>query len=181
MVVMVMAFATTVLILSIYTLPAVPPTSSGPGRRAAAAHPDHAVLHHRHLHSTWWVFVLGVLLLFILFSVFLNLNAHRQGICETSLVLKIPVIKGIVHYAIFERFCRILSSMVAAGVPLTEAPEVTTDATNNKVFIEKLREAEAKMPWAPGSPSPSTRPGSSPAPPARCSRWARRPARSRAS
>ena len=31
---------------------------------------------------------------------------------RTRLVLKIPIIKGIVEYAILERFCRILGAMV---------------------------------------------------------------------
>jgi type IV pilus assembly protein PilC len=61
------------------------------------------------------------------------------------LILKLPVIKGIVEYAILERFCRILSAMVRAGVPLPDGLKTTTDATANVVFRERLEIARAEM------------------------------------
>ncbi len=60
-------------------------------------------------------------------------------------MLKLPVIKGIVDYAILERFCRILSAMLAAGVPLPEGLKTTTDATSNVVYKERLEIARAQM------------------------------------
>ena len=39
---------------------------------------------------------------------------------KDKLVLRIPIIKGIIEYAILERFCRILAAMVKAGVPLPD-------------------------------------------------------------
>jgi type IV pilus assembly protein PilC len=57
----------------------------------------------------------------------------------------LPVIKGIVEYAILERFCRILSAMVRAGVPLPDGLKTTTDATANVVFRERLEIARAEM------------------------------------
>ena len=60
-------------------------------------------------------------------------------------MLKIPVINGIVEYAILERFCRILGAMVQAGVPLPEAMKTTTESTSNSVFRERLEEAQAEM------------------------------------
>ena len=62
-----------------------------------------------------------------------------------KLVLKIPVIKGIVEYAILERFCRILAAMVKAGVPLPEGMKTTTESTSNVVFRERLEMAQAEM------------------------------------
>jgi type IV pilus assembly protein PilC len=46
-------------------------------------------------------------------------DREGQGL-QGQAVLKIPVINGIVEYAILERFCRILGAMVKAGVPLPE-------------------------------------------------------------
>ncbi len=59
--------------------------------------------------------------------------------------LKIPIISGIVDYALLERFCRILSAMLAAGVPLPEGLKTTTDATSNVVYKERLEVARAQM------------------------------------
>ncbi len=71
---------------------------------------------------------------------------HPTGkIWKDRLVLKIPVIKGIVDYAILERFCRILSAMLAAGVPLPEGLKTTTEATSNVVYKERLEIARAQM------------------------------------
>ncbi|MFZ4720340.1 MAG: type II secretion system F family protein [Ilumatobacteraceae bacterium] len=60
-------------------------------------------------------------------------------------VLKIPAVRGIVEYAILERFCRILGAMVSAGVPLPDAMKTTTDATSNVVYRERLAEAQVEM------------------------------------
>lgn len=62
-----------------------------------------------------------------------------------KLILKIPLIGGLVHTAIIERFCRLLSSMTVAGVALPEALAVTTASTNNTVFRKGLTNARAAM------------------------------------
>ena len=46
---------------------------------------------------------------------------------------------------IVERFCRILASMMNAGVPVPEALAVTGDATNNAVFRERIARAREAM------------------------------------
>lgn len=62
-----------------------------------------------------------------------------------DLVLKLPVVSNLIRTAILERFCRILHTMVAAGVPLPEALLVTTDTTTNTVYRKGLTEARAAM------------------------------------
>jgi len=64
---------------------------------------------------------------------------------KDKIVLKIPVISGIVEYAILERFCRILGAMVKAGVPLPEGLKTTTESTNNIHFRSKLEAAQEVM------------------------------------
>ena len=64
---------------------------------------------------------------------------------KDKLLLKIPVIKGIVEYAILERFCRILGAMVKAGVPLPEGFKTTIEATDNTVYREELGKAQEIM------------------------------------
>jgi len=44
-----------------------------------------------------------------------------------------------------ERFCRILSSMVGAGVALPEALRVATDSLRNRVFLRALRRVAESM------------------------------------
>ena len=64
---------------------------------------------------------------------------------KDRLLLKIPVIKGIVEYAILERFCRILGAMVKAGVPLPEGFKTTIESTDNTVYREELSKAQEVM------------------------------------
>ena len=79
-------------------------------------------------------------------AVLLFLFKHPTGkLWNNRLVLKIPIIKGIVDYSILERFCRILSAMLAAGVPLPDALKTTTDATSNIVYKERLEIAHAQI------------------------------------
>jgi type IV pilus assembly protein PilC len=64
---------------------------------------------------------------------------------KDKMILKIPIVKGIVEYAILERFCRILAAMVKAGVPLPEGMMTTTESTSNVVFRERLLIAQNEM------------------------------------
>jgi type IV pilus assembly protein PilC len=71
---------------------------------------------------------------------------HPKGkLIKQRMVLKIPIIKGIVEYAILERFCRILSAMIRAGVPLPEGLRTTTESTDNIVYRQGLERAQEIM------------------------------------
>lgn len=72
-------------------------------------------------------------------------KSERGRLVKDRLVLKIPVINGIVEYAILERFCRILGTMIRAGVPLPDSMKTTTEATSNVVFRERLEVAQTEM------------------------------------
>jgi len=54
------------------------------------------------------------------------------------IILKLPVVGSVVRYSIVERFCRLLASMMEAGVPLPDAMAVLGRGTNNIVFEEGL-------------------------------------------
>ena len=73
---------------------------------------------------------------------------------KDRLVLRIPVIKGIIEYAILERFCRILGAMVRAGVPLPDGMQTTTEATSNSVYRERLTTAREEMMKGSGFSAP---------------------------
>jgi type IV pilus assembly protein PilC len=54
------------------------------------------------------------------------------------LLLKLPAIGPVLRIAALERFCRVLSALVSAGVSLPEAVQVSANSTNQWVFEEKL-------------------------------------------
>jgi type IV pilus assembly protein PilC len=58
--------------------------------------------------------------------------------------LKLPVIGDLTETAIIERTCRVLASMLRAGVDLPRSMAVTAESANNAVYrnaLEKIREA----------------------------------------
>jgi len=90
---------------------------------------------------------------FIPFSCFVAIVATVVWMLKTQkgreardrLILRLPVVGGIVQYSILERFCRILGTMTSAGVPLPDAMGVSSQSSNNTVFRSKLDSARVQM------------------------------------
>jgi type IV pilus assembly protein PilC len=93
----------------------------------------------------WYWYVPTGLLAAIVVSVVLMTTTERGKGVRDRLLLKTPVIGGVVRDAVLERFCRILSAMNRAGVPLPDAMAVTASATNNAVFRAGIRVARESM------------------------------------
>jgi type IV pilus assembly protein PilC len=124
MVVMVMAFGT-VLVLAGYVLPQFKPL-------------------FEELDADLWFVTVAFFVLQIAVVLFF-VKTEQGKLLRDRLVLKIPIVSGIVYYAILERFCRILGAMVRAGVLLPEGLKTTTDAPSNSVYKERLEVARAQM------------------------------------
>lgn len=94
--------------------------------------------------TTYWVIIaLTVLLVIVVFLV--TLRTERGQVLRDRLVLSLPVIGDLMHHVVLERFCRILSSMLTAGVPLPEAMRVTADAVSNRIYKSGLHVARDAM------------------------------------
>src|SRR5205823_6470782 len=59
--------------------------------------------------------------------------------------LKIAIVGDLIRFTIIERFCRLLASMMAAGVPLPDAMAVLGRGTNNVMFEEGLDRVRQAM------------------------------------
>ena len=53
-------------------------------------------------------------------------------------VMKLPLVGNLFHLISLERFCRVLSALATAGVPLPDAIAVSADSTNNSIFQSRL-------------------------------------------
>ena len=60
-------------------------------------------------------------------------------------LLALPRIGALIRIALVERFCRILSVMVQAGVPLPDALQVAGETTGNRVFRSGLDTIRSEM------------------------------------
>ena len=64
-----------------------------------------------------------------------------------------------IQFALVERFCRILASMVGAGVPLPEALRVATESLRNRVFMRSLAGVSESMLEGEGLADPLAKTG----------------------
>jgi len=141
MVVMAMAFVT-VLILAGYVLPQFEPLFEE--LDAELPLPTRMMLFFSRFFTDLWFITAAFFL--VVGTILVFLFKHPQGrLWKDRLVLHIPIVKGIVDYAILERFCRILAAMVKAGVPLPEGLKTTTEACSNVVYRERLDVAREQM------------------------------------
>jgi type IV pilus assembly protein PilC len=94
--------------------------------------------------GAWGLKVGALLVALVVAGLILRRTAKGKELVD-KVILNVPIIGGLIHTAIIERFCRLLSSMTTAGVALPEAIAVTTAATNNTIFRRGLTEARAAM------------------------------------
>jgi type IV pilus assembly protein PilC len=72
-------------------------------------------------------------------------------------MLRVPVMGPLLRFAMVERFCRILSSMLSAGVSLPESMSVAAQAMNNLVVERALDEAREGIMRGEGLAGPLSR------------------------
>ena len=118
--------------------------------------PTRMVLSAASFMAKWWWAVLAGLAVIGGLG-YLALRTARGRRVRDRLLLKLPVVKGVVHYAIIERFCRILSSMIGAGVPIPDAMVVVTESTRNAVYEKALVQVREEMLEGEGIATPIAR------------------------
>ena len=109
------------------------------------------------LGQWWWALLAGVLTLALMLFIAVRTPPGRYA--RDRMVLALPVVGETVQYALVERFCRILSSMVSAGVSLPQALQVATDSLRNLVFSRALTGVSDAMLEGEGLASPLVRTG----------------------
>jgi type IV pilus assembly protein PilC len=94
--------------------------------------------------TQWWPVILGGTVVVVVGSmVFFRTESGRYT--RDRVALAMPVVGGVVRYGVVERFCRVLASMMHAGVPVPEAMDAAATATNNRVYQRGLVEVKQAM------------------------------------
>jgi type IV pilus assembly protein PilC len=78
-------------------------------------------------------------------------------------LLRVPILGEVVKHAVLERFCRVLGSMVSAGVALPQAMLITAEATSNTVYRNGILTARNAMIRGEGLAAPLAATGLFPA------------------
>src|SRR3954454_8531943 len=124
--------------------------------------PTQLLLDFSDFTQQWWFAIVGGIVA-IGISQFLFLRTDRGRLMKDRFMLRAPLIGDIVQYAVIERFCRIISAMMKAGVPLPEAMQAAIEGANNKVYEDGLSTAREAMLEGEGLAGPITQSGLFPA------------------
>ena len=141
LVVLFMAVAT-VIVLSTFVLPRFKVFFEG--FHATLPLPTRMLISLTNFVSNDWMYIIGVLFLLIAIPMAL-VRTTRGRRTKDKLVLRLPVLGQVILFAIVERFCRLLATMMQAGVPLPEAMGVLGDATKNVIFKDGVDEVHGAM------------------------------------
>ena len=95
------------------------------------------------MSNWWWALVLGFAVLMTGFMVAVRTRRGRRA--KDKMTLKLPVLGEVIRFSIVERFCRLLSTMMGAGVPLPEAMAVLGQGVKNVIFQERLADVRDAM------------------------------------
>src|SRR5207249_1372756 len=120
-----------VIVLSTFVLPRF--KTFFQGFHATLPLPTRMLISFTDFVSNDWIYIIGVLaLIFAIPMAVVRTSKGRRT--KDRLVLRLPILGQVILFAIVERFCRLLATMMQAGVPLPEAMGVLGDATKNVVF-----------------------------------------------
>jgi type IV pilus assembly protein PilC len=141
MIILVMAIGT-VIVLATFVLPRF--KAFFEGFHATLPLPTRLLISFTNIVTNYWLYIIvGLALLVAIPMAIVRTPAGRRW--KDKLILRIPVVGQVVLFAIIERFCRLLATMMQAGVPLPEAMGVLGDATKNVVFQEGLANVHGAM------------------------------------
>lgn len=87
---------------------------------------------------------LGILVV-VAIGLGVSMLTEQGKLLRDKVLLGTPVVKKVVLFAVVERFCRILASMVSAGVPLPAALELASSGGSNRAFGQQIAVARRKM------------------------------------
>jgi type IV pilus assembly protein PilC len=96
-----------------------------------------------HFIGTWGLFLV-LLGTWLFMFVALVVQPENGKLIRDRFYLRVPKVGELLRTASIERFCRILSVMVSAGVPLPDALTIASETTGNRVYkngISRIRSA----------------------------------------
>lgn len=104
-----------------------------------------AVMSFSNFITNSWYLILLVLFAFVFTFIILKKKSQRFSTAMDRLLLKIPGIGQLLRQSYIARFCRIMSSLVEAGVDIVRALEISRDVIPNRFFKQQLTQVVADV------------------------------------
>ena len=106
----------------------------------------------------WWFVIVGVIVLLV--GGFITMRRTEAGRNQLDTwMLRLPVIGDLTQTSILERTCRILASLLRAGVDLPRSMQVTAESANNSVYKKAIEGIRDDMMQGQGLAGPLARTG----------------------
>lgn len=97
------------------------------------------VLHLSEFVQEWWFIILAALIAGVMAFSRARRQSHKFAEYTDQLLLKVPVIGGIVYNSVIARFARTLSTTFAAGVPLVDALDSVAGAAGSIPYHDAIK------------------------------------------
>jgi type IV pilus assembly protein PilC len=135
--------AVTVAILSIGVLPRF--QTFFESLHAKLPLPTRMLLSFAHFMGHWGVLLIAAIAVAILTLTVYVRRSPRGKRRWHAVLLRTPIVSSVVKASMYERFCRLLSSLMRAGVSLLAALNVTGEALGNTAYVEAVEKIGADL------------------------------------
>lgn len=93
--------------------------------------------------ARWPILLAAIVVIVLGFAI--TLRSKRGRLLLDTVLLRLPIAGDLAQHVLVERICRILASMVEAGVPLPDAMSVTSESISNGVYKSGLDQIRGEM------------------------------------
>lgn len=95
------------------------------------------------LQNEWYIYIFGVIAIVIAYKLYAQTPGGRRNIAKIK--LKIPVFGTLITKTACARFSRTLSTLLASGMSLIEAVEITSRTMDNVLYKDVLLDAARQI------------------------------------
>lgn len=95
------------------------------------------------LQKNWMFWILGIVIFVVAFMWYKKTEDGSRNVAR--LMMKVPVFGMLTIKTACSRFARTLSTLIAAGMPMIEAIEITAKTVDNVLFKDALEEAARQV------------------------------------
>jgi type IV pilus assembly protein PilC len=93
--------------------------------------------------SYWWAVAIGMIGAIIAFIYYIKTDEGKKE--YDYWILKIPIVKAMLHNVYIARFAENLSTLIQSGLPITTALMITSDVVGNEVYREIILESASQI------------------------------------